>query len=153
MMQYVNEMARRIHEVYPEIAVEYQAYWWAMQPPETMDDTAEPRRCVQLEAPFGDRAVLVLRELELDVDVDRHDPRRADPTTFERVGHAVDLVVEGEHARQLLVPRQPAAGVVDRHPPVDPDDLATYAGLRGRAAHLLGAYDELQAYLEAFEAR
>ncbi|HLS73074.1 MAG TPA: gluconokinase [Actinomycetaceae bacterium] len=36
---------------------------------------------------------------------------------------------------------------------VDPDDLAAYARLRGRTAHLLGAYDELQAYLEALEAR
>ncbi len=34
---------------------------------------------------------------------------------------------------------------------VTPRDRATYAGLRGRAARLLGAYDELQEYLESFE--
>ncbi len=36
MLQYVNEMARRIHEVYPDITVEYQAYWWCATPPKNM---------------------------------------------------------------------------------------------------------------------
>ncbi|WP_324651954.1 gluconokinase [Georgenia sp. H159] len=48
---------------------------------------------------------------------------------------------------EMLSPR----GEVPDPITVLPEDRTAYAGLRGRAAHLLGAYDELQAYLEALE--
>ncbi len=36
MLQFVNAVAERVHERFPDLPVEMQAYWWSVQPPKSM---------------------------------------------------------------------------------------------------------------------
>ncbi len=56
MLQFANQVAERVHAVYPDLPVEMQAYWWTIEPPKSM--RAAPNVLVDVAligADFGHR--------------------------------------------------------------------------------------------------